>query len=55
MRLSSSEAMIMIGMVALVISLVDRYTGNMSNLTFFFSWIGSILVIIGTGKMFFLD
>ena len=49
-----SLVMVAVGIVLLAISLAFHYDGGWP-IAAFASWLGAILVVVGTGKMFFLD
>ena len=51
----SSLVGISAGIVLLTVSLVSRHTDAPAFVPWISSWLGSLLVIAGTGKLFFLD
>lgn len=55
LRLPSSAEMITLGIVLLWASLVDRWLSDTGALAAVTSWLGSILVIVGFGRLLFLD
>ena len=44
-----------VGMALLVVSLGLRHTDGPALMTWISSWLGSALVIVGTGSLFFLE
>ena len=51
----SSVIGISAGIALLAVSLVSRHTDAPAFVPWISGWLGSILVIAGTGKLFFLD
>ena len=54
-RWPHSEEIIALGMIFLAGSLAYRHLGSADWLVSITAWVGSIMVIVGTGKLFFLD
>jgi hypothetical protein len=51
----SSVIAILFGIAFLVVSLGARHSDTPEFIAWASGWIGSILVVVGTGKLFFLD
>ena len=52
-RWPHSEEVIALGMVLLAASLTDRHIGEVTWFGWADGWLGSVMVIVGTGKLFF--